>query len=60
MQRNSERKPTTMSKKMEFDNEQLYNYAQETTGARQIKLVYENIDALKLFTLVAQVKYILI
>ena len=39
--------------KMEFDDGQLYNNAQETAKAKQIKLLGESIDALKISTLSA-------
>ena len=45
---------------MGFDNGQQCNNPQETTRVRQIKLVDESSDSLKLSTLLAQVKYILI
>ena len=58
-QRNSELKPTTMSKKKgirQWTTIQLYI---GNTRAREKKLVDGNIDALKLSTLLTQVKYIL-
>ena len=45
---------------MGFDYEQQCNNTQETARVRQIKLVDESIDSLKLSTLLGQVKYILI
>ena len=45
---------------MGFDYEQQCNNTKETERVRQLKLVDESIDSLKLSTLLAQVKYNLI
>ena len=44
---------------MRFENEQQCNITQETARARKIKFVDESIDTLKLSTLLALVRYIL-
>ena len=44
---------------LRFNNGQQYNNTQKTAIARQIKIVVESIDSLKLSTLSTQVKYIL-
>ena len=50
-QRNSEQKPTTMSKKLGFDNRQQYSNKQKTARKKkQIKFVDESIATLKLST----------
>ena len=59
-QRTSGRRPTTMSRKNGFENGQQYNNILETARGRHVMLVDERIDALKLSTLLTQVKYNLI
>ena len=54
---NSERKPKTMSKKWDstMDNNTIIHMKQQKT--RQIKLIDESIDVLKLSTFLSQIKY---